>query len=183
MEQNIAQELLIVRASMMNQSHHGLRQKIHCEVIGRMGLMDTLRMTDKADLKVFYDADMRIYTPEWVEAHGISEEDFIAYYRDSPSIGFECGNVPFGGAILHGNDIHVAILPEFHGKWATLLPSALEWIFSQRDEVFGKAHRANRQSLRFIRRFGCKLIRSDEHFLIFSISRAEIPPALRRSNK
>lgn len=144
--------------------------------------MDSLRMTDKADLKVFYDADRRIYDSAWLAAHGLTEEKFIARYRDCPSVGFEKGGIPFGGMILHGNDAHIAVLPEFHGKFATLLRPALAWLFSQQSEVYAKVHRPNRQSLRFLRRIGGKLVGSDDNFFIFIISNAWLPPALRQSH-
>lgn len=145
--------------------------------------MDSLRMTDKADLKVYYDADIRMYDRAWMAAHGFTEEAFIARYRDCPSVGFEQGGIPFGGVILDGNDFHIAILPEFHGKWGALLRPALAWLFSQRSEVRARVHRPNRQGLRFFRRLGAKLVESDGNFLIFSLSPADIPPALRQSRQ
>lgn len=145
--------------------------------------MDSLTMTGKADLKVFYDADRRLYNPAWLAAHGVTEETFIARYRDCPSVGFEQGGIPFGGIILDGNDAHIAVLPEFHGKWATLLRPALAWLFSQRSEVRAQVHRPNRQALRFLRRMGGKLVGSDDHFYYFSLSPAGIVPVLRQSRQ
>lgn len=143
--------------------------------------MGALKMTDKADLKVFFDADRRMYNAAWMAAHGIAEEGFIARNCDCPSLGFEHAGIPFGGIILHGNDAHIAIPPEFHGKWGMLLRPALAWLFSQRSEVFAKVHRPNRQSLRFLRRLGATLVGADDKFLIFSISPVGIFPALRQS--
>lgn len=145
--------------------------------------MDSLRMTDKVDLKVFYDADMRLYNPAWMAAHGVTEEAFIARYRDCPSVGFEQDGIPFGGVILDGNDAHIAVLPEFQGKWGTLLRPALEWLFSQRSEVRGKVHRLNRHALRFNRRLGGKLVGSDDHFYYFSLTPAGMASVLRRSRQ
>lgn len=141
--------------------------------------MGSLRMTGKADLKVLFDADRRLYSDEWMAALNITEESFIARYRDCPSVGFENDGIPFGGMILHGNDLHLAILPEFHRKWAILFRPALEWVFSLRSEVYGKVHRPNRQSLRFLRRMGATLVESDDNFLIFNISPEGVVPALR----
>jgi hypothetical protein len=145
--------------------------------------MDSLRMTGKADLKVFYDADIRMYDPAWLAAHGTTEAAFIARYCDCPSVGFEQGGIPFGGVILDGNDAHIAILPEFHGKWATLLQPALAWLFSQRSEVRGKVHRLNRHALRFNRRLGGKLVGSDDNFYFFSLTPEGVASVLRPSRR
>jgi hypothetical protein len=140
-------------------------------------IMETLRITGKADLKVFYDADSRLYNPAWLAARGLDEEGFIARYRDCPSIGFEQGGVPFGGIVLDGDDVHIAILPEFHGKWGTLLRQIFAWLFAQRSEVRCKVHRPNRQSLRFVRGLGAAQIACDDNFIIFKMSPEVILPA------
>lgn len=143
--------------------------------------MNSLRMTNKADLKVYYEADSSMYDLAWISRHGVTEERFIARYSDCSSIGFQCGDMPFGGVILDGKDVHIAVLPAFHGKWGALLRPALTWLFSQQSEVRGKVPRLNYKGQRFLRRLGGKLIDSDENFMIFRLSFAEVPSALRPS--
>ncbi|MGZ3240562.1 MAG: hypothetical protein ACXWIN_11540 [Burkholderiaceae bacterium] len=145
--------------------------------------MDSFSITDKADLTIYYDADSRLYSAEWLAAIGVTVDKFIAKYGDCPSIGFEDNGVAFGGVILDGSDMHIAVLPEYQGKWWSLMSPMFDWIFSHHDPVYAKIHRVNRRSLRFFRRLGAELVTSDDHFYIYMITAKTIPAALQRFGK
>lgn len=142
--------------------------------------MGSLSIVTPADWQVIYAADTSLYTPQWLAAHGLNQARFIAHYGHCPAIGFARDGIVFGGAYLDGDQVHVAILPAYHGHWGLLMQRALEWVLTLRDPVYGKIHRPNQACLRWIRRLGWECIGGDAHFLQFKVSAATTPAALKR---
>jgi len=118
--------------------------------------MANSRLTDRADFGVMYDAEIQMYDPEWVRSLNISREMFIAHYANSPSVGFEIDGKMAGGFLLHERTAHLAILPEYHGRWALLWKPALVWLFSLQDPVFVDVAINNEKCIRFYDRCNFK---------------------------
>jgi hypothetical protein len=94
-----------------------------------------LRLTDRADLAVFYEADAQQYAPGAAATRAVTKEVFMAFYAGCPSVGFEMDGKPIGGLLFDGSSAHIAVLREYHGRWALLLKPALAWLFSIQPEV------------------------------------------------
>ncbi|CAM4121032.1 GNAT family N-acetyltransferase [Paracidovorax anthurii] len=112
-----------------------------------------LRLTDRADLGVFYDADSLRYGAQGY-ADAVTRERFADFYTDCPSIGFEADGKPIGGILFDGEEAHIAVLPAYHGRWALLLKPALQWLFSLQREITVAVERDNLRCLRFLDRHG-----------------------------
>jgi hypothetical protein len=130
-----------------------------------------LKMTCRADLAVFYEADAVRYrnNPHSRATQVITQEVFCAFYADCPSIGFEMDGVPIGGVVFDGEQAHIAVLPQYHGRWALLLKPALEWLFSLKREVVVEVERDNARCLRFMERSGWQHLRTTDDAVFYRI--------------
>lgn len=112
-----------------------------------------LKLAPKADLDVFYEADAARYADsERNELEVVTLDAFVAFYRECPSIGFEADGHPIGGILFDGEEAHIAVLPEYHGRWATLLKPALEWLFGLADEIVVEIEIDNAVCMNFMKR-------------------------------
>ncbi|MDA8457429.1 GNAT family N-acetyltransferase [Acidovorax sp. GBBC 3334] len=112
-----------------------------------------LRLTDRVDLGVFYDADALRYGAQGY-ADAVTRERFAGFYADCPSIGFEADGRAIGGILFDGEEAHIAVLPNYHGRWAILLKPALQWLFTLQPEITVAVERDNARCLRFLDRHG-----------------------------
>src|SRR5258707_10293574 len=113
--------------------------------------MSRFRFAARVDLGVYYDADAARYdTPGLQALQIVTKEVFIAYYKDCPSIGFECDEKPIGGIIFDGEQAHIAVRPEYHVRWALLLRPALDWLFSLKTEIIADVDAGNSALLQFL---------------------------------
>ena len=137
--------------------------------------MGTLRLTDKADLDVYYEADISRFGSEWALEHGITKERFMAYMADCPSIGGEVDGKPIGGVIFNHwkKDAHIAVLPEYHGRWGSLLTQGFKWLFSQEAFFYVSVEQCNTKCLRFLDRMGFERIKEDEKWVRYKMTRTE----------
>lgn len=121
--------------------------------------MSHLRLAPRVDLGVYYDADAVYYERSGSEAlKSVTREDFIARYRDCPSIGFEYDGQPIGGMVFDGEQAHIAVLPAWHGRWAILLRPALDWLFTLKAEILADVEADNAVCLEFMRRNGWPVV-------------------------
>lgn len=142
--------------------------------------MNRLCLADSADLAVYFDADTRRYSQDWFEKNGLTLERFVTRFHQSPSLGFVFDGRQFGGLIIDNGELHLAILPEFQGRWSLLIPDILDWIFSHHDPIFCRAEHDNELCLQFARRMGWKLVDKDEHYYFFAGKAEWIPANLQR---
>lgn len=124
--------------------------------------MPRLKLTRQADLAVFYEADAQQYPAGAPETEIVSKEAFIEFYAGSPSVGFEMDGKPIGGLMLDGTSAHIAVLREYHGRWALLLKPALEWLFSIQPEVIVHVDLRNETCQHFLTRHRWERLHVDE---------------------
>ena len=124
--------------------------------------MAGLRLTSQADLAVFYEADAQQYAAGSAETEVVSKEAFIEFYAGCPSVGFEMDGRPIGGMLYDGSSAHIAVLRDYHGRWALLLKPALAWLFSIQPEVIVHVDLRNQTCQRFLLRHGWERLQVDE---------------------
>jgi GNAT superfamily N-acetyltransferase len=130
-----------------------------------------LRLAPQADLDVFYAADAARYAvSDRAELDVVTREVFIEFYRNCPSIGFEADGRPIGGIIFDGEEAHIAVLPQYHGRWAALLKPALEWLFSLRDEIVVEIERDNTVCMDFMKRNRWQCLDADDETARFRMT-------------
>jgi hypothetical protein len=117
--------------------------------------MRRLALADHADLGVFYEADALRYrgTGEHI-LKIVTKEVFIRLYQGCASIGFEFDGQPIGGIIYDGKRAHIAVLPEYYGRWALLLRPALQWLFEIKREILVEVEVENSACIEFMKRNG-----------------------------
>jgi GNAT superfamily N-acetyltransferase len=131
-----------------------------------------LKMTCRADLAVFYEADAVRYrnNPQSRATQVVTQDVFCAFYADCPSVGFEMDGVPIGGIVFDGDQAHIAVLPQYHGRWALLLKPALAWLFSLKREIVVEVERDNARCLRFMERSGWQHLRTTGDAVFYCLS-------------
>lgn len=135
----------------------------------------SLRLTDKADLSIYFDADTLRYDPGWLKQNGMTREFFIAFYENCPSVGFEMDGVQIGGMIFDRDrtgEVHFAVLPAYHGRWKNLWQPALNWLFQQQYPVYVKVERFNEKCIRFMDRHGYERVNCDDQYLTYRMTSA-----------
>ena len=131
--------------------------------------MNLLRLTQKADLFVYYEADRLQFDDGWSNRTGVTCEVFVNALKDFPSIGFEWDGVQFGGVIFDGREAHLAVLPGYQGKWGLLIGPALTWLLSLQEVIDVKVDRSNQKCLRFCDRNQWTRVREDDRSVTFRI--------------
>jgi hypothetical protein len=142
--------------------------------------MQSLNLTEPADFGVLYDAVRgRLQDDEWQKATRgvVTREVFIAHCiaHNVPSVGFELDGKPIGGIIFDGNAAHIEVLPEYHGRWGLLWPSALKWVFSLKDPMLVAIDRDNEKCHRFMARNNWPRVKEDEKFVTYEMSSTAAP--------
>lgn len=124
--------------------------------------MNRLTTTNAVDLDIFYTADSFRYTGERKKLLDlVTREVFIAFYENCASRGFQFDGYPIGGIIFDGTQAHIAILPEYHGRWAILLKPALKWLFTLKPEILVEIDIDNEKCLSFMDRNGWQRVRTN----------------------
>lgn len=139
--------------------------------------MAELRLTDKADLGLMYDIERQRYDSAVTAV--ATRERALAHYAGCPSVGYEIDGVAAGGAVFDGRELHLAVLPQFHGRWAWLLKPTLEWLFALCDPVPVRIERHNLRCLRFMDCGGWQRIGEDAEYITYLLSSAA-PHVFRR---
>ena len=129
--------------------------------------MKNLRLLDKANLSIYYDADLSHYISEGLNPPAVTKEAFISIFKSFPSRGFELNGVEFGGLIFDGKEVHFAVLPDYQGKWAFLLKPALLWLFSQQKILDVRVDVLHEKAVRLWDRVGLLRVASDNKSVTF----------------
>jgi hypothetical protein len=137
--------------------------------------MPGLRLTEQADFGVIFEAvQRRLEEEQWrkVTAGVVTKEIFIAHCiaQKYPSLGFECDGRPIGGIIFDGSAAHIEVLPEYHGRWGLLWPSAIKWVFSLKDPILVQVPLENEKCHRFMARNNWPRIKEDDRFVTYRMS-------------
>ena len=112
----------------------------------------SLRLTDGVDLDAYYDADAARHDARTLAV--VTREVFRRFYGDSPSVGFEADGRAVGGVIFDGEVPHIAVLPEWRGRWGPLLRPMLRWLYGLRPEILIRVDAANAPLRDFVRHCG-----------------------------
>lgn len=139
----------------------------------------TLRIVDKLDVDVMYEAERSSYNQMFREL--ITKELFLDEISTYQTIGFELNGKCIGGAMLCANYAHFSVLPQYHGKWALLWKETLEWIFEHRCPAYGPVHIENEKCQRFMQRNNWKVVRTEGDFHIFEMDRQALTRLERRA--
>lgn len=138
--------------------------------------MTGLKLTDKADLGVFYDADSPRYLATRQHVLDVITRDaFIAFYKNCQSIGFESDGFAIGGIIFDGKAAHIAVLPAYHGRWALLLRRSLTWLFSLKSEILVEVEVENVKCIAFMERNGWKKQRIENGEITYLMTQKAYP--------
>src|SRR5205814_9345868 len=86
----------------------------------------SLKLSSHVDLDVYYDADSARFDRRVLQV--VTREAFRKTFEPCPSVGFESDGVPIGGVIFDGDVPHIAVLPQWHGRWGPLLRPMLGWL-------------------------------------------------------
>jgi GNAT superfamily N-acetyltransferase len=131
-------------------------------------------LTPQADLAVCYAVDSLRYI-EWGDTEMLEAVPLTRYveaYQDCASIGFAYNTQPIGGMIWDGKEVHLAVLPEFHGQWAgNLLEGALDWLFALQPVIDVEVEVNNDKVIHFAHRNGWAQLRSDGKWATFRMMR------------
>ena len=120
--------------------------------------MTRYTLEPEADLAVMYAADTARYPAGSAVLQKITPEAFRRFYAGCPSRGFAFDGRPIGGMVFDGQEAHLAVLAEHHGRWARLLAPSLEWLFSLKTELCIEIEADNRITLAFMERNGWQRI-------------------------
>lgn len=142
--------------------------------------MKRFTLGPQVDLGVFYEADAPRYAAQRPEVlQIITKQVFADYYRDCPSLGFLCDGQAIGGVIFDGKRAHIAVLPDFHGRWAWLLKPALDWLFDLKREVLVDIEIENERCITFMERNGWQAIaRNDKEIRYRMVPDADRSPII-----
>lgn len=132
--------------------------------------MASMRITEKADLQVMYEAEKARYSPEKFAAMGVTIESVLAYYENVASIGYEIDGIMAGGAIYDRNELHFAVLPQYYGRWAWLMRPTLDWLFTMSDSVLGKVEVFNTRCAEFLDAGGWPRVAEDDQVITYLFS-------------
>lgn len=85
--------------------------------------------------------------------HG-SLDAWVRFFASWDVMPVEVGGVVVGAVFANGPEVHVAVLPENHLKWAT--PSLYRWAITDRLKRYGKLVTTGKSDNEFIKRAGFK---------------------------
>ncbi|RSZ61081.1 GNAT family N-acetyltransferase [Massilia atriviolacea] len=139
--------------------------------------MADLRLTACADLGLMYDIEQQRYPAELTAL--ATRERTLAHYRGCASVGYEIDGVAAGGAIFDGHELHLAVLPQYHGRWAWLLKPTLDWLFAQCDPVRVRIEQDNTRCIRFMDSGGWERVAEDPQYITYLLS-SSAPHVFRR---
>jgi len=142
------------------------------------------RLSMRADLAIFYDADAVYFRGKKADTLRIvSKELFIAHYRDCPSLGFMYGDREMGGMIFDRGYVHLAVLPEFHGRWAILWERALDWLFRISPRVLAVVEADNAVCIEFMTRNGWPRLSVDGNKITYLLTPTTRTIRRRKANR
>ena len=141
-------------------------------------LGEKFSLVEGADLAVYFVAEKVRYDPEYLRQAGMTSEFFIAYYSPCPSLGFLVDGRQIGGMIFdrgRSDEVHFAVLHQYHGRWHSLWIPALRWLFAQQDPVYATVERFNEKCVRFMDRNRFTRAEVTETQIRYRMSAADLP--------
>ncbi|NHZ91137.1 GNAT family N-acetyltransferase [Massilia sp. CCM 8733] len=139
--------------------------------------MAELRLTDCADVGLMYDIEQSRYPS--AQTAVATRERTVTHYLGCPSVGYEIDGVAAGGAVFDGRELHLAVLPQFHGRWAWLLKPTLDWLFALCDPVRVRIEQDNARCIRFMDSGGWERVDEDRQYITYLLS-STTPHVFRR---
>ena len=127
----------------------------------------TMRLVPQADMELLYRIDIGRYNRDVMEKLGYTQKRFQEVFEKFPSIGFECNGKAIGGMVFDGNQVHLVVHPDHHGRWAILWKDALRWMFSLKNVFHLQIERHNEKCLRFMDKNNWPRIGADNLFITF----------------
>lgn len=132
--------------------------------------MPLMQITEKVDLEVYYQVESARYDPATLDKMGVNKEIFIAYYESCHSVGLMADGKPIGGILLDGDQFHLAVLPEYHGRWRHMFPEMLQRCFSLRDRFFANVDIDNEKCIRFMDSMQWPRVKCTESCITYEIA-------------
>jgi hypothetical protein len=110
---------------------------------------DILYETEHAHIRAFHP-----------KAPFFSFATFLAAYKDAPALGFEVDGQCVGGILVHRQEVHIGLLPQYHGVWSLLWPDCARWMYSISDPVYAMIMPSNKRILALVRHIGGKFVKN-----------------------
>lgn len=114
--------------------------------------MSKIYITDRIDHDVMYDAEQVSYTPEIREVW--DRQKFVHRRMGLPALGFAIDGKCIGGLYVEHGFLHVSVIPEYYGKWASIYLRGLEWALSHADPLYAGIIENNKRCIRFAEHSG-----------------------------
>ena len=99
----------------------------------------------------------------------ISEQEFVDSTIHYHVIGLYDNLKPVGMFFYEENRIHIAILPEYRGKWAHLFDDIIQYGINKFGSVIAKIHKDNKYTQRLATRYGFHYIKHEDDYIIYQI--------------
>ncbi|HEX8956728.1 MAG TPA: GNAT family N-acetyltransferase [Burkholderiaceae bacterium] len=133
------------------------------------------------DLDVYYEADSIRFDRRVLNV--VTREVFRETFAQCLSIGFEADGKPIGGVIFDGKVPHIAVLPQWRGRWGTLLRPMLAWLFAIKDDFRIHVEYRNAPLRRFVAHCGWPVVDADLHGTFHRVTPDGARGAARLGNK
>jgi hypothetical protein len=141
----------------------------------------SLQVLENLDYGALFDAiRQRMSEEEWGKTTNgvpLTREMFVDYCRQQGYIGrgIECDGRQVGGVFFDGTSAHIEIEPEYHGRWALVLPTLLRWVFTLKDPIQVDIARHEPKINRFMARNNWPRIKETDDFITYEMSSKATP--------
>lgn len=131
-----------------------------------------MRIVEPVDPHVFWQAEMS----EPVEQRTAlifdrTEEEFCRTLLQYPSIGGEVDGKQVGGCFVDNNNfIHIAVLPEYQGKWGHLFSEGMKWAFTISNTLYALVAKDNLKVRKLVKRVGWQMIWEHEFSELYRVT-------------
>ena len=109
-----------------------------------------MRLVDKLIPNVYYQAEIDGVDAKYFYAPSFSKETYLSKLAELPTVGYQHNGEDFGGAVLVGNKLHLAVTRKYRGRWAFLLKPTLLWAFSIRNPLIVSISSNNQSAIRLL---------------------------------
>ena len=133
--------------------------------------MAALSVVEPADCELLYDIDALRYDEQWMIEHKIERHQIVSVMQSYRSLGFLYDGKPIGGVMYDGKEAHMAVLPEYHGRWGFLLKPMMEWLFAIKEPMQASVEISNTHCVRFMDRNKWRRVASNDKYITFEARR------------
>jgi len=109
-----------------------------------------MKLKKKLNPDIYYQAEINGVDLEYFKASGFSKEKYISTLSCLPSVGYEHNGEDIGGAVLVGNKLHLAVMNQYKGLWASLLKPTLLWAFEIHNPLIVRISASNSSAIRLL---------------------------------